>query len=264
MRLVHDAFAAHRIGYEWIVGREFDQWADNRAPFLGTINRRWRETTADTVIIADADVIFTGTLDDILCRDAVQGVQAHVPPMSDGDFGYLFAICEANVPSFAEPYTGAGFMTHPNAKGPFYPNSGFVLLPRRHFEAMIPHYHLATNRMRQAMQDHYWFDQLALAIAVERSDVPYIPLTMKFNFPNDERFDAAYPEDLRDVRVIHYLREHLTSRSRDFESLSALRRLVNRSDLTGSHEILRRAIATNLHILEPPPLGSPGTEPPWA
>lgn len=263
--LVENAFRGHKIGFEWVTGKSFTQWEGSRAPYLETMNRRWSDLIiGDVLIIADADVIFTGTLDDILCRDAVQGVQAHVPPMSDADFRYLFAICEANVPSFAEPYTGAGFMTHPNAKGPFYPNSGFVLLPRRHFEAMIPNYHMAINRMRQAMTDFYWFDQLALCIAAAKAGVPCHSLQVRFNHPNDERFDEAYPDELRNVRAVHYLRETQISRTKDFESLQALRRLVARDDLSGSHEILRRAVAANMAILEPRPLGSPGTEPPWA
>lgn len=264
--LVKDAFRDHKIGFEWVTGKEFQMWEANRAPFLGTMNARWYtdRIEGDTIIIADADVLFTGTLDDILTRDAVQGVQAHVPPLGNDQFAYLFEICEATARPFLIPYSGAGFMAPPNAKGPAYPNSGFVLLPRQHFEAMIPHYNFAINRMRQAMQDHYWFDQLALAIAIEKADVPYIPLPMRFNFPNQGEFEEHYPEELRDVRALHYLRETHISRTRDFESVASLRRLVQRDDLSGSHEILRRAIAANLHMLEPPPLGSPGTEPPWA
>lgn len=262
--LVEDAFRGHKIGFEWITGKEFDRWSDNRAPYLATINRRWSTTVCgDTVIIADADVLFTGTLDDVLCRDAVQGVQAHVPPLTNDQFRYLFRICEAPEPPSLVRYTGAGFMAAPDAAGPPYPNSGMVVLPRTHFEAMIPHYHLAIHRLRSAMRDHYWFDQLALSAALAKSGVPYHPLPVRFNFPNQVEFEQRYPEELRDIRALHYLREHQISRTADFESLAALRRLVARDDLTGSHEILRRAVAANMGALEPPPLQR-AEDAPWA
>lgn len=263
-RLVEETFDGHRMGFEWVVGKAFDRWAGNRAPFLETMNRRWTSPIGDVVIIADADVLFTRPLTDILDRDAVQGVQAHVPPMSNLEFRCLFQVCDTPVPPFQTPYTGAGFMAPSGSLGPSYPNSGMIVLPKAHFEAMIPHYQTAVNQMRSSVRDHYWFDQLAVSIAIAKARVPYQPLSMKYNFPNQREFEERYPEELGDIRALHYLREDRISRTADFESVAALRRLVQRDDLTGSHEILRRTIAANLHVLEPPHLGSPGTEPPWA
>lgn len=262
---VENLFRANNISFEWVTGRSFEQWANTRAPHLETINRRWSDLVeADHIIIADADVMFVSALDDILSRDAVQGVQAHVPPLSCDDFAYLFAICGAPLPGPLIPFTGAGFMAPANAKGVFYPNSGMVVLPRAHFDAMVQHYHFAISRIRSVMSDIYWADQLALSIAAARAGVPVHSLPVRYNFPNQREFEERYPDDLRDVRVLHYLREDRISRTKDFESLASLRRLVDRSDLTGSHEVLRQTIAANLWALEPAPLGSVGTEPPWA
>ena len=154
-------------------------------------------------------------------------------------------------------------MAPPGSKGCHYPNSGMVVIPKDCFLAMIPHYHMAINQMRQAMTDHYWFDQLALAIAIAKAGVPYISLPLRYNFPNQREFEELYPEELRQIRALHYLREDQISRKSDFASTAALRRFLGR-DLTGeTNEILRRAISANMGILEPAPLDR-AEDAPWA
>ena len=101
------------------------------------------------------------------------------------------------------------------------------------------------------------------AAAIAKANVPYIALPVKYNFPNQPEFEDKYPEDLRDVRALHYMRENLVSRTTDFESLSALRSLCQRTDLSGSHELLRRVISSNLRDLEPAPLSN-ARDIPWA
>jgi hypothetical protein len=154
-------------------------------------------------------------------------------------------------------------MAAPDAIGPFYPNSGMVVLPKSSFEAMVPAYHFAVNRIRLAMSDIYWADQLALSVAAAKADVPCGSLSVRFNFPNQREFEQKYPEDAADIRAVHYMRQDRINRVTDFESLAALRRLVNRDDLTGSHKVLQSAIAANLGILEPKPLDR-AEDAPWA
>lgn len=265
VRLVNDAFAGHRIGFEWIGQREFDAWEGTRSPYLATMNRRFRlPVDGDHVLIMDADTIVTGPFDELFAVEAVQGVMAHVAPLDNYSWGYLFEIAGCAPPEFRFPLSGGGIMGPEGKLSPWYANSGMIWAPKHLFERLCQPYQEAINVISSAMSDTYWADQLAVALAVAKADVPVRSLVQRFNFPNQPAFDEAKPEELRDVRVLHYLREDRINRTRDFESVAALRQLVQRSDFTGSHEILRWAIAANLSILEPPPLGSPGTEPPWA
>lgn len=250
---VREAFVRDNIAWEWVSGREFMAWDGTGSPYLATMNRRWSlPVEGDIVVIADADILLVRDLGELFDHDAVQGVQAHVSPLSDDEWRYLFAIMECQPPLFQFLYSGAGIMEREGRLGPWYVNSGFVTLPKAHFEAMVPEYHRAIGRIRGAMGNTYWADQLALAIAACRSGVPRKQLPVSYNFPNQADFDSTLPACLHAVRVLHYLREDAINRTRDFADVAALRRLVARADLTGSNEVLRQHIAGLMGCLEPP------------
>lgn len=262
--LVEDSFRGHKIGFEWVTGKEFSAWEGTRSPFLATMNRRFSQPVDGShVLIMDADTLVTGPFDELFVVQAVQGVMAHVAPLDDDSWRYLFTIAGCQPPLFRFPLSGNGIMGPEGKLTPWYANSGMIWAPRHLFERLCQPYHAAINVIRSAMADTYWADQLAVALTVAKTGVPVRSLVQRFNFPNQPAFDEAKPEELQDVRVIHYLREDRVHRTRDFESLAALRRLVNRDDLTGSHEVLRRAIAANLGILEPPALQR-AEDAPWA
>lgn len=246
------AFSDQDIGWEWVGAREFDAWEGTRSPYLGTMNRRWKKPVdGDHVLIVDCDVLMTGRIDDLLAVNAVQGVQAHVAPLTVDQWRYLFAINGCEPPAFDHVYSGAGIMGPPGQRGVWYVNSGMCLMTRDHFEQMCPHYHGAVNVIRGAMKDSYWADQLALALAAAKAKVPVKTLPTRYNHPNQHAFDTAYPDELADIRFIHYLREDLINRTTDFESVEALRKLVARTDLTGGNEIVRQTVAETMGCLEP-------------
>jgi hypothetical protein len=89
----------------------------------------------------------------------------------------------------------------------------------------------------------YYQTQVAMTLSMYRQRVPRRALPMRFNFPNDARFDPAFVEELREVVVIHYLRSNVLHRDNDFTSREALESLLRRSDLAGSNEALRRRLA---------------------
>jgi hypothetical protein len=117
--------------------------------------------------------------------------------------------------------------------------------------------------MRRNMRDTYWFDQLALALSAARSGGKKLVLQPRYNFPNQRGFDEAYPDDLADIRFLHYLRTDTVDRDRDFASLDAMLRLVDRTDLDGSNEVLRQRVEKLLPLIQPEPLTS-GEDAPWA
>lgn len=261
---VREAFTGQNIAWEWVRGREFMAWSDSRSPYLATMNARWKTPVdGDFVLILDCDVLMVARIDELFEYDAAVGVQAHVAPLDDASWRYLFAVAGCEPPPFDHVYSGAGIMGPPGQKGPFYPNSGFVLFPKELFGRVTPFYHEAINILRSAMTDSYWFDQLALAIAVAKSGVPAATVPVKFNFPNQKAFDEAYPEELQDVRVLHFLRTNTIDRDRDFADLATIRRLVARTDMVGSNEIVRRTVAETMACLEPPRLER-AEDAPWA
>lgn len=244
IRLVQDAFAGRNIGWQWIGQREFDDWRHTRAPYLATMNRRFsKPVDGDHVIIMDADIIITDRFDELFEEHAVQGVMAHVAPLDDDQWRYLFAIAGLPPPFFSFPLSGGGIMGPVGRLTPWYANSGFVFAPRDLFEQLIVPYQEAINTIRQSMADVYWADQLALALAVAKSGIPCQSLPMQFNFPNQRDFDLHYSKQLDNVKVLHFLRTDIVDRDRDFASIAAIERFVSRTDLVGSNEVLRRNVA---------------------
>ncbi len=253
---VREAFTGHDIGWEWVKGREFAAWEGTRSPYLATMNARWRTPADGThVLIADCDILMADRIDELLTTDAVQGVQAHIAALTNEQWRYLFAINSCKSPSvYDHLYSGAGIMGPAGERGPWYVNSGVCLIPREYFELMCPHYHSAVNVARSALRDSYWVDQLALAVAAAKAKVPVRTLPTRYNHPNQRAFDEAYPEELRDIRIVHYLRTDTIDRDRDFADLMAMRKLAQRTDLTGSNEVVRRTVAETMGCLEPPRL----------
>lgn len=231
--------------------KEFDRWKGTRAEYLATMMDRYRPPFhGDHMLFLDADVICTGRLDDLFGFDGIQGVQAHVAPVSQMAWHRLFFDFGIDVVSMHHTYSGQGVMGQFEL-GPFYPNSGVVFGPRASFEAIASRYDDAIEFLRVNVSDAYWFDQLGLALACAGHSVRELPL--RYNFPNQAAFDAWCPLELRAVRFLHYLRTDVVDRDRDFADIAAIRRLVARTDLTGSNEVLRRRVAELLPVAFPAP-----------
>lgn len=256
--------ALRGLGIEWIGAGEFDKWAGTRSQYIATMNRRFTTPAHGShVLILDADVLMVRPIPELFEVDAIQGVQAHVAPVSDAEWRMLFRLFGVEAPLFGHAYSGNGFMGPLGRNGPFYPNSGMIFAPRHLFERLCEPYQQAIRFLRNVLPDTYWFDQLAVALAVVKADVPRQSLPPRFNFPNQRTFDEAYPGDLADIRVLHYLRTDTVDRDRDFEDAKALRRFTDRTDLTGSNEVLRARVADLLPTLDPEPL-TQAEDAPWA
>ena len=226
------------MGIEWIKSEEFVPWAGGRAEYLTSMMRRYYpgNFVGTHVLFLDCDVICTKRFDELFAMDAICGVQAHVPPISISSWRELFARFGVRS-EFNVPYSGNGFMNmDPNNQfTSWYPNSGMIFGPRAHFEALAEPYAQAIEFLRRTMADHYWFDQLGLALGAAAAGVPLKSLPPRYNFPNQPAFDAHYPEDLADVRFIHYLRTDTVHRDTEFEDIGAIGKLCRRKGLFGSN-----------------------------
>jgi hypothetical protein len=220
----------------------FNAWRGSRSPYLATMNARFEPARADHVMLFDADVLCTARFDELFETDAVQGMQAHMPPYGDADMYRLFVAMGLKPPVFNQLYSGAGVMCGPNTRGPAYFNSGMIFAPASQFNALCEPYHEAIEVLRRTVNDTYWFDQLAVMLALAKVGEGWDRLPQRFNFPNQREFDAAFPDELKDVRFLHYLRTDTVDRDRDFASEAAMDAFVARRDLTGSNEVLRRTV----------------------
>jgi hypothetical protein len=232
-----------QVKWRWV-----DRDAFRRDSFHATGLDRFKATSnADIVLFADADVIFVAGVDDLLealgHRPAIAGVIAHVPPKKDLDWDRLFNDAQIPLPQDGYQYSGWRLMCHEPAQRivPAYYNFGAVFIPGN-WVSTLGYIYERTISLAENADLGYYKGQIALTLALYRLGRRRFALELRYNFPNDPLFDAAYPEDLRDIRILHYLRTKIVSRDRDFASIEALKALVARQDLVGSNEVLRATI----------------------
>ena len=230
----------------WSPGAEaFEAWAGTRAPFTATVLHSYRPPfVGDFLVFLDADVLSVARFDELFEHDAIQGVQAHIPPMAQHEWRAVFGLFGLGQPKQWLEHTGTGIMCPPGSASPFYPNSGMIAGPRALFEQLAPHYARAVGALRQLMRnDLYWVDQIGLALGLAAAGVPARGLPLRYNFPNRAAFDAAHPAELAEARFIHAMDTSIIGRDRDFASREAIEALAARTNLAGSNEVLRRRVA---------------------
>ena len=95
--------------------------------------------------------------------------------------------------------------------------------------------------------------QLALTLAILRLGIPWQPLAMRYNYPNDQPIASHYVNDLADVRLFHYLRVAAIDKSRDFVSSEAVGAMLARADLDGvNREMMRHLRPVHAAVLADP------------
>jgi hypothetical protein len=147
-------------------------------------------------------------------------------------------------------YSGWGIMYEDSSHrfGPAYFNGGMVIGPANLMESMCALYAEAENAVDEVM-DIYFRPQIARTLAICKANLPAHALSVRYNFPNDPRFDAAYPSELPNIAVMHYLRGQIVHRDSDFADPDAVSSFVGRTDLVGSNEILRQRVAELLETV---------------
>src|SRR5262249_11708380 len=235
---------SYPIAWRWVDREKFRRdsyWETSRAifrqPVLGRI-----------VICADADVIFVRgflpLLRELEAEPAVAGVIAHAPPIRGPELAQFWSRLSQGYgvpePPAIHEYTGWSFMTS-DRMTPVYYNFGMVMVPGRLMEALGVEIEPADNFVRSTLESFFRF-QIALTLAIQKLNLPTRALPLRYNFPNDPKFDRKYSEELEQVRILHYLRCEIVHREKDFADLSGVEALIARKDLQGSNEVLRKTL----------------------
>lgn len=121
---------------------------------------------------------------------------------------------------------------------PFYVNMGFVIVPRELLPSLRKSYLGLRPAVAPRLRNPYFAGQVALTLAVHANDLPRHAIDLKYNFPNDPRAETMYPDSLRDIRVIHYLRTGHFDRIEIFASAESFDQFLA-LDLVGSERIFQ-------------------------
>lgn len=245
------------IEWHWLPKSEFSAWQGTANAHIATMSERLKPPfTGDRIVLLDADVLAVNPWGTMMVEGPwVGGVMAHVSPFHDHDA--TWKLCREVVgldPHAAGnliEHSGWGIMEYDVRRRysrPYF-NTGVVLADAAALTAMYDHYMSSLAALRKIMNS-YFVDQIAFTLAMELAGVNISVLPPRFNFPNQIGFDHRYPEDLADIKFLHFLRLDTIDRERDFASMDAMRKLIARTDLRGSNEILRRRIAQLLPLME--------------
>jgi len=229
-------------------------WADRKKfrcdGYWETSHEIFRQPVRGRMIMcADADVIFVRAFAELLreleSAPAVAGVIAHAPPIRGPELAEFWPrLCEnygVPVPPPIHEYTGWSFMTA-DRMTPVYYNFGMVLMPARFMEVLSAEIEPADKFVNSTLETFFRF-QIALTLAIQRTNLPTRALPLRYNFPNDPQFDQKYPDELKQIRILHYLRCEIVHRENDFFDLSRVAELVARRSLVGSNETFRTIVA---------------------
>jgi hypothetical protein len=203
------------------------------------------------VMCADADVIFVRDFSDLLDEldhsPAVAGVIAHAPPFGKKPpvemWEKLFKDYGITTPLSTYEHTGWGFMVNApeHRYTPVYFNFGMVIAPAEIMNEISAEIASAEDFVNSTLPTFFRF-QIALTLAIEKKRLPSRALPLRYNFPNDPRFDQRYPIELQQIRILHYLRCEIVHREKNFTDQGEVAALVGRADLRGSNEVLRRCV----------------------
>jgi hypothetical protein len=206
-----------RYGIEW---RWVDRESYRRHSFFATGLKRWETPfDADFVLMADADICITGDISDLTRRlmkpRSVAGVVASYPPFMARGAGNvdrdkwreLFSITGLGEPPWNCRHPGYGviYSEHDGiAEAPPYFNFGFVLGTREAMNAIgetfEADYHRAVQHTKTDLAA-----QVGLTLSIVRNRIDYLALPVRYNFWSAEWYLSAFPEEAKEIRVLHYL-----------------------------------------------------------
>ncbi|HXE44444.1 MAG TPA: sulfotransferase domain-containing protein [Conexibacter sp.] len=239
---------ARRYGIEW---RWMEPELFARTGIFGTALRRFtHDFDAPFVLMLDADTLCLGPLDELLSlgEHALAGFVAHLSPAApDTDpvrfWNELHTSAGLAPPALSYRHSGSPFLDADPARAPCPPyfNLG-VLAGSRDVMTTLGSVLFDEMAGVQRRLDTVFRCQLAVTLALARTGTPSHALAPRWNFPNDERFARAYPDDAADVRILHYLREDQIDRGSIAAGPERLDAFLARRDLTPVNRLLQRQI----------------------
>ena len=205
-------------------------------------DRYWHMGRAGLIMLADADVIFVEDFNDLLAgveaSPAICGVMAHRSPFvkhrerSPETWWRLLAEAfDLRELPFEHEHSGWQCMFNDGdyRRSPLYLNGGMIVGPVDLMERLFALMPAAADAVDGVIRSKFR-PQLARTLAMHKGSLPGRELPLRYNYPNDERFEALDATELEDLRILHYLRKHVIHRDRDFMSTNDVTRLVARTE----------------------------------
>lgn len=242
---------SRRLGiiWHWVERDQYAAWDKTAHPYIATMMERFRPPfDAETVLMLDADVVAIRPFPEILALvseyPSIAGVMAHVPPFAPSDWVTLFQQAGLTEPEMKCECSGWNVMfTDAEMRYcPPYFNTGVLAASRRSLELLYDPY-MASLQSVRSLYNTYFFEQIALTLALYRTGIRSHVIPLRYNYPNQQEFDIAFPDEVNEIRFLHFLRTDIVKREEDFLNWAKMKQLSRRRDLRGSNEVFRERLA---------------------
>ena len=212
------------------------------------------EYRSDVVLFLDADVLVAAPFDemilDVYRRQHFAGMIALASPLiqteSPTSWEDLYRACGIDrAPDLRHEYTGwPYFMTGDPAHryAPAYFNYGVVCAPASIMKRIGGSYFDQYLKLRDRFPNRL-ISQVALTMALVALEVPYRTLPMRYNFANNELFEALHGSELPHARFLHLHGKLQIDRDYLYADLGRIRETIRRTDLRGVARHAQRVLA---------------------
>lgn len=253
------------LGIEWI---DVDQRAFDAHSYAAATELRFcRPTGHDVIVLADADLFFTGSIGDAVATcaedEAVLGVTAYRTPFTETSYperaslgelecwSDLFAKLNLASPRFTSTHP-AGYeegWADDVSRCPPYFNFGMVFVPSR-LAADIGHRFIAELPAVRDVFSGMHSAQIALSTSLHRSKIDSKELPLRYNFPNQLPYIEEYPDEVADLRVLHYMNAKYFDKESDLDTVGSIRDWLRDAPDDRLHERLGHMLHSSMAVLE--------------
>lgn len=236
------------LEWRWVPGPE---WRE-RGIFATAYSRFRYPFDCDAVVMLDADVLVTGSLMDIV--ETVTGtLRFHAIPAPYSPFfcdppclevrspaewwRTIFSLAGLPPPALSMEHlawpwvkTQSSLYLDQMRFSPPYANAGVIIGSAEMMRRVGACIYEDLDTVNCVFR-HHLSGQIALSLAIARQGLEWAPLPLRYNVPNVHYFHEFYPDEVADIRVLHFLQSTEVDRVSDFQSIDTVERLFSRPGL---------------------------------
>lgn len=255
------------IKFRWI-----DEALFSELEYDGTgLDRFYVKSTADIVIMCDADILVTGCLDEIILKSFNEqkqfGFIGHYTPFchhidnhksNKNWWDEVYKVAELPEPELSQSYTGytelpENHKSDQSKSCPYYYNYGFIISPTIYVDKIALTYKQEIINVDSVL-DTVYKSQIANSLSYSRHSVPSGTLSLNYNYPlhlnedefREENHSINEGNSAHDIKIFHYLGEGEFNKN-DFLSSSSLNEALFRTNLSDSGTIFQQKLKT-IHL----------------
>lgn len=202
--------------------------------YVAQAKKRFTENdpSLDYVILCDADTLILGDITEAIGRLAdgapVAGVIAHNPPprYNNEDWREISTALNGSPVELPYHYTllpPAPSTTPDPLRSPFYLNHGFLAFRADALREFDKPFSQMRDAVAGLIERPNFAGQIGLSLTMQTLGWYGAPLSMRYNYPNDDKALRLHGYEEQEIRVLHYLRENKYRRNELFSKEAVFR-----------------------------------------